>query len=265
LKGHTPSHSALKHLKDFSRGDVSFNEIDERWLEKFKEYLLGKVSQNSAQVYYQVLKRILNKAKREKIIITNPADFVDNIKSKDVKRDFLTEYELVKLAETPCKKQEIKRAFLFSCFTGLRFSDIKGLTWGNIDLHNDIIETRQQKTGEIIYIPLSDTAKDLLNSDAGKLHHLPNVPVFNLPDRWYYNYVLKKWFGSAMIEKNASSHIARHTFATLNITKGANIFTVSKLLGHKTLKTTEIYSKVIDDKKREAINKLPKLELGNGK
>jgi integrase len=252
-------YNTLKHLKDFAKGDVTFQEIDEAWLERFKEYLVSKVSQNSALTYFQSIHYIFKLAKREKIIISNPAENVSNFKFKEAKIEHLELSEIETLAKTECEKPEVKRAFLFSCFTGLRFSDIKALKWENVK--GDHIEIRQEKTDDFVSIPLSATAKNLLANGMPNVIHLPQKYVFDLPKRWYTNEILKKWFKTAKIKKNAHYHISRHTFATLSLTFNVDLFTVSKLLGHRNFKNTQVYAKVIDKKKVEAINSLPEIMI----
>jgi integrase len=250
--------NTLKHLKKFAKKDITFQEIDEAWLERFKEYLIANVSQNSALTYFQNIKHIFRLAKRDKIILNNPAEFVSNFKFKEAKIDHLELNELETLAKTECEKPEVKRAFLFSCFTGLRFSDIKALKWENVK--GEHLELRQEKTDDLLYIPLSNTAKSLLTNGETNIIHLPNKNVFDLPKRWYTNDILKKWFKKAKIDKNAHFHQSRHTFATL-LTYKVDLFTISKLLGHKNLKTTQVYAKLIDENKKKAIDNLPVIEV----
>jgi len=254
-------HNTYKKVTEFAGDRVSFQEIDEKWLEKFQKFLLSQeISQNTAKEYFSVFKRILKKAYKEKIIPVNPSDYVSNIKAKDIKRDYLTidEVKLLAKFEYIFNFPDIKKAFLFSCFTGLRFSDVKQLRWK--DIKQDHLEIRQQKTQDFIYIPLSQTAKAILYQNNNVLY-LPDKLVFDLPERWFTNYNLKKWFEKAGIDKNAHYHLSRHTFAVMNITQGTQIYTLSKLLSHKNLKTTEIYSNLIDEKKKEAIDNLPVIEV----
>ncbi|MFC2083648.1 tyrosine-type recombinase/integrase [Bacteroidota bacterium] len=252
-------YNALKHLKKFVKGDIYFQDIDEKWLEKFQEYLLKHVSSNTALSYYMILKKIFKNAKKDNLIIHNVAENVKLIKYREVKRGFLTIEELRTLAKTECFSPEVKRAFIFSCYTGLRYSDICSLKWSNVK--QDSLEIRQMKTQELLYIPLNDTSKKLISNNNPNLYHFPNKKVFDLPTRCWTNRVLKRWFKEAKILKNAHFHLGRHTFATMNITQGTHIYTVSKLLGHKKLSSTEIYSNIIDDKKKEAINKLPRINV----
>lgn len=251
---------AYKHLDKFTKGTVAFREIDEKWLEDFKAYLI-KVktikSQNTAHTYYTKIAAALNQAVKEKIILTNPSRNIRKIGFKEVPRIHLSIDEIQKLSGTECKNHEVKRAFLFACYCGLRFSDIKNLTWSNVK--EDSIEYRQQKTGTFEYLPLNKTALLLLRNN--NILGLPNTKVFDLPNIAYTDKVLKLWATSAGIKKNLSFHVSRHSYSTMSLTYGARIEVISKLLGHKKLSTTQIYAKIVDEKKREAVNLLPELKL----
>lgn len=251
---------AYKHLDEFTKGTITFREIDEKWLEDFKAYLI-KVktikSQNTAHTYYTKIAAALNQAVKEKIILTNPSKNIRKIGFREVPRIHLSIDEIQKLSETECKSDEVKRAFLFSCFTGLRYSDVKNLTWGNVK--KDSIEFRQQKTDTYEYLPLNVTALTLIRN--GNIIGLPTKKVFQMPNVAYTNKVLNKWGNTAKLGKNITFHVSRHTFATMSLTQGARIEVISKLLGHKKLSTTQIYAKIVDEKKREAVNLLPELNL----
>jgi integrase len=257
--------NTLKHLREFTGGAIKFLHISEKWLEDFKAYLIKKVSNNSANAYYTALKTVLKKAVREKILQENPAQYTDSIKTTDVERVYLTREELNKLYRASCPKDEVKRAFLFACYTGLRFSDLKKLTWGKIQTDNGRykLQYRQKKTGGFEYFPLSGTAKELLKENSDIIN-LPNKPVFDLPCNDHYNQVLKSWTKNAGINKHLTSHIARHTFATLALSNDVDLYTVSKLLGHRDIAATQIYAKIIDKKKDEAVDMLPALDVNLG-
>jgi integrase len=264
-KNHNYYKATLKYLKEFTNGTIKFLQINEKWLEDFKVYLLQNVTKNTANLYFKVLKIALKKAVKEKILHENPTQYTDAIKTNDVERVYLTHEELNKLSCTECPNNEIKRAFLFACYTGLRFSDLKKLTWGKIQPENGRhkLQYRQKKTGGFEYFPLSETAHKLLNCDSNIIN-FPNKPIFELPSIGYYIIVLKQWAKKAGINKNLSSHVARHTFATLALTNGVDLYTVSKLLGHRDIATTQIYAKIIDKKKEEAVDMLPALEVNFG-
>lgn len=252
---------AYKHLNKFTKGTITFREIDEKWLEDFKVFLFKAKSiktQNTAHTYFTKIVAALNQAVKEKIILNNPSRNIKKIGIRETERIHLSIEEIQKLSNTECKSKEVKRAFLFACFTGLRFSDIKNLTWSSIK--NNQLEYRQQKTDAFEYLPLHKVALNLILEN--NVYGLPNVKVFNLPNSAYTNKVLKTWADDAEIGKKIYFHVSRHSFSTMSLTHGARIEVVSKLLGHKKLSTTQIYAKIVDEKKREAIDLLPDLKIG---
>ncbi len=253
--------NVLRHLKGYTGGHIQFSSVTKDWLEEFKNYLLTVVAPSSASNYFKIVNTALNQAVRDEIILSNPFGKVESIKVPETKRTFLTLDEIQTLADTPCSNPEIKKAFLFSCFTGLRYSDVKQLTWSQIK--NDVIEFRVKKTRDFEYQPLSPTAKKLLysNGEGGKILHMPDKKVFDLPTNRNTNLALRGWGKEAGIEKHLTFHVSRHTFATLSLTMGADLYTVSKLLGHKEIRTTQVYAKIVDQKKKEAVNLLPEVEV----
>ena len=176
---------------------------------------------------------------------------------------FLELREIQKLADTHLGGElgaEVKRAFLFGCFTGLRISDIKSLQWGDITREPLQIAKRQKKTDRRVYIPLHETAWKIINDNA--LHNHKSLVFPGLTQsKTNTNEYLKSWAKKAEIEKRIGWHTARHTFAVLSLESGAEIYTVSKLLGHTDLKTTQVYAKATDKMKREAVNGLPGIEI----
>lgn len=244
----------LKKLEDYTGGKVEFQKITPEWLTGFKKLLLNEVSQITAWHYYTNIKYALNRAVKEMIIQNNPCNLVDNIKKPETNREYLTIEEVKKLNETPLGNKEVKDAFIFSCFTGLRYSDIINLKWSNIK--NDKLEFRQKKTGGVEYLPLAQTAKKILDE---KSISKKDEFVFHIPQKEVTWSNIKRWVNKAEINKRVSFHTARHTFATLSLTMGTDLYTVSKLLGHKSISTTQVYAKIVDEKKVEAVNKLPSL------
>jgi len=259
--------STLKHLKKFVKFDVTFAQIDKRWLEDFKEFLQKKaqtpaktnLSQNSQSSYYNKVRAALREAFKEGIISYNPAEYIEGIKPGEPQREFLTLDELQALVKAECEIPILKQAFLFSALTGLRWSDIQKLTWSEVQHSKEVghyIRFRQKKTQGAETLPISDQALELLGNRAS-----PADRVFvGLKYSAWHNLRLQQWMLKAGITKSITFHCARHTYATLQLTLGTDIYTVSKLLGHKDLKTTQIYAKIIDEKKREAANRI-KLNL----
>jgi integrase len=258
--------SVLKHLKKFAEGGISFKDIDKNWLEGFKQYLKNaknkagkRLSQNSQCSYFSKVTAALKEAVKDGIIQLNPARQVQGVKAGDPDREFLTLEELQAVAKEECDMPVLKNAFLFSALTGLRWSDIEKLVWSEVQ-HSDksgyYIRFRQQKTKGAETLPISEQAFQLLGT-RGK----PADKVFEaLYYSAWHNLKLQEWVMKAGVTKHITFHCARHTYATLQLTLGTDIYTVSKLLGHRHLKTTEVYAKVIDHKKQEAAGRI-KLEL----
>ena len=253
--------AVLIHLRDFANGkDCSFKEVDENYIDRFKDYLLTKVKVNTVNNYLNKLSAVVHKAIRENIISVNPMRGMNRPQKEEVERVYLTEEEIQILFNTPCHYSEVKRAFLFSCFTGLRFCDVKKLTWKEI--RDDKVNFRQKKTGGFEYVPLSATAKNILFADNNnKIIPLPIAKVFKLPVNHRTNSALLMWATKAKIDKHITFHTSRHTFATLALTKGADLYTVSKLLGHKDISTTQIYAKIVNEKLDEAMKLLPSFNI----
>jgi integrase len=248
--------STFSHLKNFTGGKIAFRNIDEKFCESFNEYLLGQVATNTASVDFTIFKSCLNKAVKEKIIELNPARYI-RIKMVDVEREFLTMEEIQRLRDTPSLDIDMKNAFLFACFTGLRISDIQELTFDNIE--NGYLTFRQKKTNGVDRAKLHPDALRLV--DEQRSYAGPNdETVFNLKTHQWLTKRLKSWVRDSGINKEITFHCARHTFATLCLTHDIDLYTVSKLLGHKDIKSTQIYAKLIDKKKDEAIDKLPTLD-----
>jgi integrase len=256
--------SAYNYLETFTNGNLKFADLNEKFCNEFKEYLLTTKSnksnkttlaQNSAVSYFNKLKATLKQAYKDGYLQSDLNAKIEPIKQAETRRNFLTIEELNSLVKTECNNPLLKRAALFSALTGLRFSDIKNLVWGEI--HHSIengysIQFTQQKTKGVEVLPISEQAYSLLGE-----RKEPTDKVFEgLTYSAYENKHLYQWIGAAGITKDITFHCFRHTFATLQLSKGTDIYTVSKMLGHRELKTTQIYAKIIDQTKREAADKI---------
>lgn len=163
--------------------------------------------------------------------------------------------EVNRLAKTECSLPILKQAALFSALTGLRFSDIEKMVWSELEFiegQGHFIHFTQQKSEGVETMPISEQAFGLLGE-----RRQPTDKVFKglVYSAWTNSHLLK-WLTKAEITKNVTFHSFRHTFATLQLSKGTDIYTVSKMLGHRDLKTTQIYAKIIDQTKRAAANKI---------
>ena len=170
-------------------------------------------------------------------------------------REFLTIEELRALIAIPCRYDIVKKAFLFSCFTGLRYSDMKALKWSEIHKATDgktlYIEHQQVKTKNTVTIPLSNEALKWMprkSKDDDRVFHQLRITSTTV------EVVLGEWMQEAGIQKHITYHCSRHTAATLLLTLGADLYTVSKILGHRSIRMTEVYAKIVDKKKIETMN-----------
>ena len=229
-----------------------------RWLQsEYKTTWGNPLSPKSMSDYVGYFSTALNAAVRADIIPENPFMSLtptERIKVPESKREFLTVDEIKTLIVTECPREDVKRAYLFACYCGLRLSDIYALRWH--DLSKDGEQWRasvvMKKTTTPIFLPLSSQAMKWLPErgdapDDGKVFDgliaEPNI-----------NKVLAKWVKAAGITKKITYHTSRHSFATMMLTLGADLYTTSKLLGHSNVKTTQIYAKIVDSKKVEAVN-----------
>jgi integrase len=257
--------SCYKHLSKYLElRDVPLENVDEVLLDGFKDYLLKEkigrankpLSPNSALSYQIKLKIVLKEAYRQKYMRENITAHITNIKGKDTNRQYLTWEELQLLMNTPCEIAELKQMFLFSCLTGMRWSDTVALKWEKIHYNENsgwYIDFKQQKTQSHEIHPVTEHAITLLPKKDDPQHY-----IFSLKYSAHLNHKLERWLWSAGISKKITYHCSRHTFAVMMLSH-TDIYTVSKLLTHKNLKTTEGYAKVTNQRKIEATDKIPLL------
>lgn len=272
----TALHAVICHLKQYDPSDILLSRVDKAYVLGFLEYLKTVkqshskreklLNPNTQVYYYKMLRYCLNYAVAEELIPVNPMDKMKNEEKPHrlrTEREFLTIDELRKLIRTPFYNILLKKAFLFSCFCGLRHSDIIALTWGNIredNKGNFSLYIVQKKTREAIALPLSPEAvKQLPERGEAK----PSDKVFKgLITLGRTNEVLYRWAKDAGISKHITFHTARHTHATMLLTLGVDLFTVSKLLGHTNIQTTQVYAKLVDESKKKAIDLIPDISSG---
>lgn len=282
----THNKATLNNLKRYlGKQPLSFSAITPQWIKGFTNWLLARVQNNTARNYLIDMFTALEDAVRQDIIPFNPFRKIprkDRIKQKDVFRQAFTLETLQQLVDTPCKiHPQIKQAYLFACFSGLRWSDINPLRWAEIitkqldGKEEYFIYFEQEKTEGIEYLPLSDQAieiikerkQEMLENRDSSPFVFPLVKEYNEKNQLMnkrVNYALKKWAKAAGIdEKLMHFHTGRHTFATniLENSPDADLWTVSKLLGHKSISATQIYTHVRDKKKHAAVKGLPRLNL----
>jgi len=264
--------ATVTQLISFAGKNVSFAQVTPAFCQEFKDYLEALVkagnnadkkqkalSANSANIYYSTFKTCLKSARDRNIIKFNPCSDIKPPKQKPVKKEYLTIDEVRKLVKADCKDETVKRAFLFSVLTGLRWSDIQKLTWSEVVKTGNGYQLvfNQKKTGGLEYMPLSEQARNMLGT-AGK----SDQTVFeNLVYSYHISTMIEIWMAKAGIYKKITFHNARHSFAVMQLDLGTDIYTVSQLLGHSTLKSTQAYAKIVDEKKRQAANRIPDINF----
>ena len=253
IKAYKGEKTRLKDIdEDYCKGFIRYLSTATSVRHKeYKKPLTGK----TAHLYFSILVTALNEAVRAKLITINPATNLSREDKKPIKpeksqRAYLDISEVKQLIETDCSHPEIKSAFLFACFTGLRLSDITGLTWDNVINHDGqlFISIKMQKTRELLTMKLNKQAQKWMPQQTNK-------EIFALPNNGVtINRVLKKWAEQAGIKKEICFHVSRHTFATMELTLGADLYVVSKLLGHTNVGTTQIYADIVNKRREEAVD-----------
>lgn len=242
-------HSALKQLQKYN-DKARLCDVDKDFLDGFVEFMKGQkarrtkapFARKTISHYLGIIITALNMAVDDGVLPVNPGLAIDRkaICGEETPREYLTIDEVRKLIEVDAPRADVKIAFLFSCFCGLRLSDVRALQWKKIieDNGNIHLELRQKKTGRMLYLPLNKQAQAYLPRTRGSAED----GVFSLPCTATIDLQLKKWAQNAGINKNLTYHMSRHTFATMALTMGADLYTTSQLLGHADVETTQVYA-----------------------
>lgn len=251
---------ARRYFTKFVHGKCRFKDLSVRLMEEYKIWLLNgaghhpgskikKISNNTASKYYLILRAVLRLAYRGKCIKENINDYLENIPTKKTRREFLTIEEIVRLSKAECMYDVLKRAGMFSILTGLRISDIRTIDWGHICEAPDGMPCIRKK------IEKTDTEETIYISEQALKYcgERKNTGlIFGDLEQKMLSYPLKKWLEAAHINKNISFHCFRHTYATLLMSNGVDIYTVSRQMTHTNVKTTQIYLHMVDSRAREA-------------
>lgn len=267
---------ALQRFKDFLHDTPEYSifernikpeQLSKDMMVDFTEYLQSRGRGEGPHAIYARFKKVVAYAVEHDVIRKNPCTGVSiTIDENVLRKEILSADEIQLLATTHHSKENkvIRRAFLLSCCCGLRFCDVKDLTFANVDYSNKLLKFEQSKTkghsaNSGVVIPLNESLLQLIGTP--QEGQSKDSLIFPLPTYWMCVKSVQRWAKEAGISKHLSWHCARHSFAVNILNKGANIKTVASLLGHSGLKHTEKYTRAVDELKREAINSLPKIEL----
>ena len=253
--------------------NMTFRDVTPAFVQGFKDYLdktarvrdkrkktkttedMKPISNATKISYFNKLRACINQAFEDGIIPRNPLRGIEGFKLEERERVYLTLDEVKAMAAAECKYPVLRNAFLFSCLTGLRKSDIEKMKWKEVRQQGEFtrIVFKQKKTGGQEYIDINPQAVVFMGERREPEDHV--FPNFSYSS--YYLMELKRWAVRAGITKDITFHSGRHTFAVMMLDLGADIYTVQKLLGHKEIHTTQIYAKVMDKKKQEAAMLIP--------
>lgn len=268
-------------LRQYEKRDITFAEIDSAWINGFKHFLdtkavslAGKrevlkdskdkkdngrpLAQNTKGLYLSKLRACLRVARLRGMLTEDPFVGVKNYQDEDAEREYLTIEELRTLIQYPCEYEGVRRAFIFSCLTGVRISDVRKLRWGDVQQQGAFtrITFRQKKTKGIEYLDINAQAVQMMGARKADAECVfTGIPK----NQTSVNEIIKRWVLSAGIRKNITYHCSRHTFAVMMLDIGADLYTVSKLLGHRDIHTTQIYARVLDKNKQKAVQNIPNI------
>ncbi|MDR3350218.1 MAG: site-specific integrase [Prevotellaceae bacterium] len=265
---------ALNRFKDFLAANyplfqtfIKPSQLNKEMMLNFVEYLKSRSTGEGACGCFKRFKKVIKYAVEHDVLTTNPcAGIVCKVDAQTLRKDILSIGEIQQLIATTYNGQNnnIRRAFIFCLYTGIRFCDVKDLTYGNVDFQNKILKFEQDKTkghsaASGVVIPLNDGLLSLIKKPV--TDHPKEERIFILPSATMCLRALRHWTKRAGIDKHITWHCARHSFAVNILNNGANIKTVASLLGHSGLKHTEKYTRAVDSLKEAAINSLPLLNL----
>lgn len=251
--------------KKKQRVSIRPQQITKEKIIEFTEYLQHRFRGEGAHTLYARFKKVIKAAVENDVMRKNPCTgVIIKIDNGSLKKDVLSIDEIQALIAThyPGESTNIRRAFIFCLYCGLRWCDVKDLTYSNVDYSNKLLKFEQAKTkghssASSVVIPLNDGLLHLIGEPTDSKDSL----IFPLPSHNMCLKALRHWVKRANIDKHITWHCARHSFAVNILNNGANIKTVASLLGHSGLRHTEKYTRAVDSLKQEAINSLPELKF----
>lgn len=207
-------------------------------------------------LHMSYIRSSLSYAVQQDVLHANPYRGIstEDLRQKETRREYLTIDEVKTLINAPCEREDFKQAFLFACFCGFRLSDVMALRWQDISCDGGKWRAgiRQTKTKQLVYVPLGQMAQKFMPERDTEHPESQVFPKLRLDS----NSIIPRWAKSAGIKKHVSFHTSRHTFATMLLTTGTDIYTTGHLLGHADIRKTLIYAKIVNAKKLAAVNSI---------
>lgn len=248
---------------------ITPSQIDKDLVLAFVEYLQKRSRGEGANTAYKRFKKVVIYATEHDIFKKNPCRGISiPVDKSTLQKEILSLDEVAKLIATNPKglNADIRRAFIFCLYTGIRFCDVKELTFSDVDYSNKLltfnqIKVKHSSTASSVTIPLNEGLMQLIGEPSEGGSRVDKV--FNLPSHTMCLKALRKWVSAAGIEKHITWHCARHSFAVNVLMGGANVKVVASLLGHSSIQMTDKYLRAVDSAKRQAIESLPKLPTMN--
>lgn len=251
----------------YYRFTLSPGQLTPKMVEAFRDFLIANSRGTGASTALKRFKKVIKAAVEEGLLLENPCANVSCSDETDLTKDVLSAEEIARLVHTHYhgENDEIRRAFILTLYTGVRFCDVKELTFDKVDYSNSVLSFVQSKTAghssaSRVHIPLRSDLLALIGTPEGRGKRKTDR-IFDLPSHTMCLKALRVWTAKAGIDKHITWHCGRHSFATNILTNGANVVTTAKLLGHANLKTVEVYVRALDKEKVKAVNSLPALDI----
>lgn len=238
-------------VQGWKGADTALKDISKQWWSAYKDWVGGlKLNATTRHHYLSRMRCVINRAEKDGLLVSNPCRGERLESVKRAERVWLTAEELTRMKGVHLDQPELERAFLFGCLTGLRLSDIEALRYE--DIQGRSLTKKIVKTGKVEYMTLNSQAVDLIGSGTG-------IVFPRLAKRDRLTKYLRRWAQAAGVGKAITFHSSRHTFAVLMLSAGVDIYTLSRLLGHSSVTTTQIYADIVDARRIEAVEKLPQI------
>lgn len=256
VEGNRHLENCVAQWKKFHQAPVLLaGDITEEYCLSFRMYLLKNFKGETPANYFARFKKILRQATKDDYFAKDPADGIGSKSNPSTPKEILHANEYNALFYAPCPNQEVKRAFIFCLYTGLRFVDAKAITYAAID--GDTLRFSQKKGGHPVPVPLHPVAKVV----AGEGH--PSEKLFDLPTAEGSNKSLKVWMSNAGIRKHITWHCARHSVSVL-LQNYTDPSTVAGILGHTSTKQVmKVYRRYVVTNGQQAIKQLPAFPSSN--